>query len=190
MIEIDSIWLNSDVVSSKFCCNLEKCKGVCCCLKGGRGAPIDDAEIKIIENIYPLIKDELNEKSLEVIKKQGLYEGDPGEYYLNCISDEDCIFVYYENEIAKCILEKAFNEGKTDWKKPISCHLYPIRINNFGGDVLKYSQISECKPAKKCGKEKDVQLIDFLQEPLERKYGKKWYAKLKTQITNNNSGTK
>jgi hypothetical protein len=188
MIEIDSIWINSDVIDSKFCCNLEKCKGICCCLKGGRGAPLDDSETKILDSIFPLIKDEMDEKSLAVIDKLGLYEGNPGDYYVTCIDDEDCVFVYYDNNIAKCIIEKAFNEGKIDWKKPVSCHLYPIRINNFGGDVLRYSRISECKPAAKFGKEKNVELIDFLKEPLERKYGKKWYEKLKKTVTKNNSG--
>jgi len=188
MIEIDSVWINGDVIDSKFCCNLDKCKGICCCLKGGRGAPIEDEEIKILEKIYPLVKDELSEKSNAVISRQGLYEGVPGEYYLTCIDDEDCVFVYYENKIAKCILEKAYKEGKTEWKKPISCHLYPIRINKFGGDVLRYSKISECKSAIKYGKEIDVELVDFLKEPLERKYGMNWYKKLKKNITLIKSG--
>ncbi len=188
MIEIDSVWINGDVIDSKFCCNLDKCKGICCCLEGGKGAPIDENEIPILEKIYPLVKDELNPKSLAVIEKNGLYEGSDGEYYINCIDDEDCIFVYYENKIAKCILEKVFLEGRTDWKKPISCHLYPIRINKFGGDVLRYSKISECKPAVKFGKAKDVVMIDFLKEPLERKYGSEWYGKLKQKIENLKTG--
>ena len=190
MVEIDSIWINGDVVDSKFCCDLDKCKGICCCLKGGRGAPLEDAETKILDSIFPAVKNMMTEKGLAIAKEQGLYEGATGEYYVTCISDEDCIFVYYEDKTAKCIIEKAFNEGKIDWKKPISCHLYPIRINNFGGDVLRYSRISECKSAVKFGKEKDIALVDFLKEPLERKYGNKWYNKLKNQINKNNPGKK
>ena len=133
----------------------------------------------------------MNSKALEVANTQGLYEGAPGEYFVTCIDDEDCIFVYYdEKKIAKCLIEKAFNEGKVSWKKPISCHLYPIRINNFGGDVLRYSRISECKSAAKYGKEKNIELIDFLKEPLERKYGAKWYAKLKNKLDKINSNKK
>ena len=182
MIEIDSIWINSDVLTVKFCCNLEKCKGVCCCLKGARGAPIEESEAKILDSIFPIIKDEMNNASLEVVRDQGLYETLDGEYCITCLGDEDCIFVYHDNNIAKCLLEKVYNEGKTNWKKPISCHLYPIRINNFGGDVLRYSVISECKDAVQFGKKNNVPLIDFLQEPLERRYGKDWYKKLKTKL--------
>lgn len=182
MIEVDSVWINSNVISSKFCCNLEKCKGICCCLEGGKGAPVDESEIKKMEEIYPVIKNEMNPRSISIIEKNGIYEKEDGEYYLNCIDNKECIFVYYDKNIAKCILEKAFNEGKTDWKKPISCHLYPIRISNFGGDVLRYSRISECLPGVKYGNEKNIYLIDFLKEPLERKYGINWYKKLKEKV--------
>jgi hypothetical protein len=182
MIEIDSVWINNDVLIAKFCCNLEKCKGICCCLKGARGAPIEESEAKILDSIFPIIKDEMNNASLEVVRNEGLYEGKNGDYYITCIGDEDCIFVYHDNNIAKCLLEKMYNEGKTNWKKPISCHLYPIRISNFGGDVARYSVIPECKDAVKFGNEKNVKLIDFLKEPLERHYGKDWYKKLKTEL--------
>jgi len=182
MIEIDSVWINNDVLIAKFCCNLEKCKGICCCLKGALGAPIEESEAKTLDAIFPIIKDEMNNASLEVVRNNGLYEGTNGDYYITCIDDADCIFVYYDNNIAKCLLEKAYNEGKTKWKKPISCHLYPIRINNLGGDVARYSVIPECKDAVRFGNEKNVELIDFLKEPLERRYGKDWYKKLKTKL--------
>jgi hypothetical protein len=180
LVSINSVIINEDVFTSKFCCNLEECKGICCCLKGGRGAPLNDDELQILEDVYNKIKDRLAKQSIDVIISKGLYEGSPGDYYINCIDDRDCIFVYYDNKIAKCIIEKAFIEGVIEWKKPISCHLYPIRINNFGGDVLRYSRISECQPAVKRGKENDINLIDFLKEPLIRKYGEKWYEELKS----------
>jgi hypothetical protein len=178
LINIDSILLNDDIVTSKFCCDLSECKGVCCCLIGGRGAPINDDESEILKEVYKKIEDTLSPAAIEVIKKEGLYEGTSGELYITCIKDRDCIFVYHENKIAKCLIEKAFNEWKISWRKPISCHLYPIRINYFGGDVLKYSKIPECKPAVKNGKEKNIFMIEFLKEPLIRKYGQKWYDEL------------
>lgn len=182
MIEIDSVWINTDVITSKFCCNLNKCKGICCCLEGGKGAPVDSSEVEILQEIYPIIKSELNSRSISIIEKYGFVEKEEDQLYLNCIDNKDCIFVYYDNNIAKCVLEKLYNEGKTKWKKPISCHLYPIRINKFGGDVLRYSRISECKDGVKNGNAKNILLIDFLKEPLERKYGKNWYIKLKTEV--------
>jgi len=182
MIEIDSIWINTDVVTSKFCCNLNKCKGICCCLEGGKGAPVEESEVEILQEIYPIIKSGLNSRSRDIIEKYGFVEKEEDQLYLNCIDNKDCIFVYYDKNIAKCVLEKFYNEGKINWKKPISCHLYPIRINRFGGDVLRYSRISECKDAVKNGNDKNILLIDFLKEPLERKYGKNWYIKLKTEV--------
>ena len=179
MIEVESIIINDDVVSSKFCCDLSKCLGICCCLKGGRGAPIDDDEIPFLQQAFDKVKEFLPEQSLEVIKNEGIYEGNPGNYYITCVNDADCVFVYYDKGLAKCAIEKGFFEGIVTWRKPISCHLYPIRIIKFGGDVLRYSMINECNPAVKYGNKKNIFLIDFLKEPLTRKYGSDWYNNFK-----------
>jgi hypothetical protein len=180
LVSVDSVIINEDLFTSKFCCNLAECKGICCCLKGGRGAPLRDDEIAILDEVLKKIKPSLPKESIDVINSSGFYEGSQGEYYINCINDADCIFVYYEEKIAKCAIERSFKKGEIEWRKPISCHLYPIRINNFGGDVLKYSKISECQPAVKHGKEKNVFILDFLKDPLIRNYGENWYNELKT----------
>ena len=91
----------------------------------------------------------LSEDKKRSIEELGFYEGESGDYATTCIDDKDCVFVYREKGIAKCAIEKAFNEGKISFRKPISCHLYPIRVNKFGGDILRYHEISECKPAVK-----------------------------------------
>jgi hypothetical protein len=100
-----------------------------------------------------------------------------------------CVFVYYEKDIAKCSLEKAFLDGKTDFRKPISCHLFPIRISVFGGDILRFENFEECSPALERGEEEEVNLIDFLAEPLKRKYGTNWYLKLKEIMEEQNAIT-
>jgi hypothetical protein len=179
LIDIQGVLINFDIISAKFCCDLEKCKGACCFLNGGKGAPLAQDEIETIKSIYQIIKDELSEKSIDVVQTRGIFEGSPGEYNINCIDDRDCIFVYYENKIAKCAIERAYINGRIKWRKPLSCHLYPIRINHFGGDVLRYSRISECMPAIKNGSNKMINLIDFLKEPLIRKYGLKWFEEIK-----------
>ncbi|MCW8817384.1 MAG: DUF3109 family protein, partial [Ignavibacteriaceae bacterium] len=88
-----------------------------------------------------------------------------------------CVFVYYENEIAKCSIEKAYLEGKTDFRKPISCHLFPIRISDFGGDVLGFERIDECQPALELGKAENTTVAEFCKDSLSRLYGKEWYLK-------------
>jgi hypothetical protein len=179
VLELQSILINDDILKAKFACNLSECKGICCCLEGGKGAPLSKSEISILEKVYEKIKKYIPKKNIEIIEKYGLYEESDGYHYITCIDDQDCIFVYYDNGIAKCIIEKAFKEGEIEWQKPISCHLYPIRINEFGGDILRYSKIMECETARKHGIKNDIYLVDFLEMPLTRKYGKIWYENLK-----------
>jgi hypothetical protein len=140
---------------------------------------------KIVNKIKPYLRKDC----VEIIEKVGTHVIDEENEAVTPLNNgQECVYVVFDGEIAKCGIEKAYLDGSIRFRKPVSCHLYPIRINNFGGDVLRYSRISECKPAAKFGKEKNVELIDFLKEPLERKYGKKWYEKLKKTVTKNNSG--
>ena len=101
------------------------------------------------------------------------------ELLLRSIDNKDCVFSTYEGKVAKCAIEKAYNSGKIDFKKPISCHLFPIRVSNFGGDVLRFEKLQECEPAMENGKELDVTVAEFCREPLERLYGKNWFNQLK-----------
>jgi hypothetical protein len=179
VLELQSILINEDILNAKFACNLGDCKGICCCLDGGRGAPLSKSEIKTLKLVFEKIKHHIPSKTMEIIEKYGLFEEDDGDFYITCINDKDCVFVYRDDGIAKCIIEKAFNNGEIDWQKPISCHLYPIRINEFGGDILRYSKIMECESARKNGNENNIYLVDFLESPLTRKYGKIWYDNLK-----------
>jgi hypothetical protein len=98
------------------------------------------------------------------------------------VENKECVFVYYEDDIARCGIEKAYNNDKTDFKKPISCHLFPIRISDFGGDVLRFEKIDECKPALEKGVEENITIAEFCEEPLQRYFGKQWYSELKKEI--------
>ncbi len=179
MLSIDEKIIDDRIPFIKFNCDLDICKGGCCTLKGGRGAPLEDFEIEEIENAIPVIKKHLTERSLTEIGVNKGIEGFPGNYTTGCIDNKDCVFVYYEEDIAKCAFEKSYFNNEISWRKPISCHLFPIRINDFGGDVLKYEKIIECKPALVKGKNDNIQLHDFLHEALVRKYGFEWYEKFR-----------
>ena len=161
-----------------FCCNLEACKGACCTLESEYGAPLKEEELTEIENVLDVVLPMLPERNRESIKKDGFFEQKSGELLTRSIDNKDCVFVYYDNDIAKCAIEKAFFEGKIDFRKPISCHLFPIRISQFGGDIVRYEKFFECVPALKLGEEKQITVAEFCKDSLERLYGKEWYKSL------------
>jgi hypothetical protein len=169
------------IVHTDFCCDLERCKGACCTLEGGRGAPLEDDEVLEIEKAYPIVKQYLDEKNIRTIETTGLYSGPRGDYATNCIEERDCVFVCYEEAIAKCSFEKAYMNGEIDWQKPISCHLFPIRIRHMGQDFVRYEVIDECAGGRTHGTEEQLKLHDFLEAPLVRKYGEAWYNKFVAQ---------
>lgn len=175
MLEIRQTIIDDNIPHIKFACNLSVCKGACCTLAGGTGAPLLDDELEQIENAFPLVKSLLPKEHLEFIKQFGLYEGESGFYTTMCFNNRACVFVFYEEGIARCAFEKAFKAGKLKWRKPISCHLFPIRVRSGVQDLLHYVQIAECNPVKDCGQNENIFLSNFLREPLIRAYGLAWY---------------
>ena len=105
-----------------------------------------------------------------------MVEGASGSYVTSCIDNRDCVFVHYDGDVAKCSLERAYEDGKTDWRKPLSCHMFPLRIRPFGKDFVRYEQINECQAGREKGSLEGVKLYDFLRVPLIRKYGEAWYG--------------
>jgi hypothetical protein len=179
LIPVDEILINSEIAETRFSCELNKCKGACCTLESKYGAPLKYDEIDKIEEILPVVSEYLPEKHKDVINKKGFFELINNDLFTNSIDNKACVFVYYENDIAKCSIERAYLDGKTNFKKPISCHLFPIRVSNFGGDVLRMEHFHQCTPAFENGIKNDIKLIDFCRESLQRLYGKKWYLRLK-----------
>lgn len=175
MFIIGEAVIDDAVGTASFCCDLKKCKGACCTLPGGRGAPLEDDEVLELQKAYPAARDYLSRRSIETIEALGMVEGAPGSYTTTCIGSRDCVFVYYEEDVAKCSLERAYEDGKTDWPKPLSCHLFPIRIRPFGKDFLRYEQIDECQSGREHGTQKRVLLHNFLGKALVRKFGTQWY---------------
>jgi hypothetical protein len=183
LVVVDNVAIEGSLFKRKFACDLLKCKGACCSLPGGRGAPILDSEIGQIKSALHEVLPLLSEEKRKVIEDSGFYEGEKGDYTTTCVNDEDCVFVYREDGIARCALEKAYQDGKTDFRKPISCHLYPIRVNKFGGDILRYHEISECSPAVKKGNTENIDVLEFVKDALVRLYGQQWYDKLMVSVT-------
>ncbi len=179
LVTVDNVLISKEIADSNFVCDLNSCKGACCTLESDYGAPLLQEEVDKIEEILPVVKKYLSAEHMLEIEKKGFFDRIDDEIMTRSVGRKACVFVYYENGIAKCSIEKAYINKETDFKKPISCHLFPIRISKFGGDVLKYEKFSECKPAILRGKEKGIKLIDFCSEPLQRNFGKKWYQKLK-----------
>lgn len=175
MFIIDEVVVDDAVGQASFCCDIKACRGACCCIEGGRGAPLLDDEVEEIKNAYPVIIKYLSERSIRAIAASGLYDGAPGRFATTCIDNRDCVFVHYEGDIARCSFETAFGAGELQWRKPLSCHLFPVRVQHFGRDHLRYEVIDECRAGRRLGEVTRTHLHDFLREPLTRTYGRQWY---------------
>ena len=181
MIQIDDKLISEDVFAESFVCNLSKCKGVCC-VDGDTGAPLDKDELPILEEIFPKIKSYLRPEGVKAIEEQGTWVVDPydGGYVTTLVNGSECAYVIFDEKgTTKCGIEKAYEDGAVDWKKPISCHLYPIRVNDYKTFVaLNYHEWEICNDACTLGKELQVRIYQFLKEPLIRKYGEDFYKTL------------
>lgn len=184
MIEVEQVLVHEDVISENFICNLSKCKGICC-VEGDSGAPLDQSETVILKEIYPKIKHLLNAKGIKAIEQQGTSVTDlDGDLTTPCVGgNKECAYVLFENGITKCAIEKAYELGIIDWQKPLSCHLYPIRITKYPEfEVLNYDRWHICHDACTLGRELKVPVYSFLKTPLIRKYGEAWYRELEESV--------
>ncbi len=178
MYNIDEILVDETITTSYFSCDLEKCKGACCTFPGKYGAPLKDEEIPEIEKCLEAAKEYMPKRAIQVLKKEGFSKGRPGKQNTVCIDDKDCVFVYYQGNIALCALERAFIDGKTKFRKPISCHLFPIRVGDFAGKYIYYEKIDECRPAINKGKAEQAILPCYVENALVRAFGEDWTEKL------------
>ena len=184
MIQIDDTIISTDCLSEKFCCDLEACKGECC-IEGDAGAPLELDEVAAIEEALPEVWNMLAASAQAVIDKQGVaYTDEEGDLVTSIVNNKDCVFTCYDEKgCCFCALEKAFRAGKTNFYKPISCHLYPIRLKKFGDTVaLNYNRWDVCKMAVVKGKQLDLPVYRFLKEPLIRRFGEAWYTELESAV--------
>ena len=182
ILPVGNILVRQEIAEMTFKCDLLKCKGACCTFESHYGAPVTWDEVNQIKEILPVVNKYVSKTHKNEIEVHGFFEIKKDEPLLKSINNRACVFVYYDNEIAKCAIEKAYLDGKTDFKKPISCHLFPIRISDFGGDVLRFEHMNECQPAIELGKKENTTVAEFCEEPLNRLYGKEWYSQFKELI--------
>lgn len=180
MIELDNKLISQDIFTKQFVCNLSACKGSCC-VEGDAGAPLELEEKQLIEDNLTKIIPFMRQEGIEKVANEGVsYSDFDGEQVTTLVNNKECAFVYFdENNITKCSIEKAYREGEIEFNKPISCHLYPIRVKKLKYyDALDYNRWDICSPACSLGEELKVPVYKFLKEPLTRKYGEEFYEKL------------
>ena len=179
MFQLQKTIVSEEILEKQFVCNLTACKGACC-IDGDAGAPLDKEETLILDEIFKNIKPILREEGVKAIEEQGTYIiTDKGEYETPLINNADCAYVIYDKNIALCGIEQAYNQGLISYKKPISCHLYPIRVNQYSSfAAVNYHKWYICNDACILGKELQVSVYKFLKEPLIRKFGEAWYNQL------------
>lgn len=178
MIIIGTTLVSKDIFEEQFVCDLSACRGACC-VEGSSGAPLTLDEVDELENYWPQVKPYLPEEHIAVVEEKGFVVVDDDQELTTPLYGEHgaCAFVFYDqNGIAKCGYEKAFLDGKTLWKKPISCHLYPIRTNELKEYTgVNFHRWGICEPACECGSKLKVPVFRFLKEPLIRKFGQEWF---------------
>ena len=179
MIQIEDTLVSFDVFEKKFCCDLQQCKGVCC-VDGDSGAPLEGGEPDRIEGNYEGIRPFMKPEGVKAVSEQGFGMIDrDGDLVTPLVDGKECAYAIEENGACWCAIEKAWTQGKSTFRKPVSCHLYPIRIARYEGfEALNYNKWDICRWARVKGEQEGIPLYRFLKEPLIARYGEEWYAQL------------
>ncbi|MCK0178632.1 DUF3109 family protein [Flavobacteriaceae bacterium S0862] len=180
MFQLGKTIVSEDIIEKDFVCNLNACKGACC-IDGDAGAPLEAHEASILKDIYPKVKPFLRKEGIEAIETQGTFiKTEDSELETPLIDGADCAYVIFdEHNTALCGIEEAYNQGEITWKKPVSCHLYPIRVKDYSEfSAVNYHHWHICDDACQLGKELQVPVYKFVKEALIRKFGEDWYAEL------------
>ncbi|UOX34640.1 DUF3109 family protein [Flavobacterium sediminilitoris] len=179
MFQLNKTIVSEEILEKEFVCNLSACKGACC-IDGDAGAPLDKSETEILKEIYPKVKPFLRPEGIEAIEAQGAFiTTEDGEFETTLIEGKDCAYVIFDGKTALCGIEQAYNQGLIDWKKPVSCHLYPIRVKEYSDfAAVNYHKWHICSDACSLGKELEVPIYKFVKEALVRKFGQQWYDEL------------
>lgn len=186
MFQLGKTIVSEDLIEKEFVCNLTACKGVCC-IEGEAGAPVTEEEIEILKTIYPTIKPFLRPEGIAAIDQQGTHVANEwGELETPLVEGNECAYVTFTDKgIASCGIEDAYNAGVIDFRKPVSCHLYPVRIQQYSEfAAVNYHKWSICNEACTLGRNLKVPVYKFVKEALIRKFGKDWYEELEKVASN------
>lgn len=184
MLIVEGVLVSEELIDNYFCCDLNDCKG-CCCIEGDVGAPVEPYEVGDLEENYPIFKKYMTPEGVEKVEVDGTFDYDmEGSFVTPLLSDEACAYICYdENGVAQCAIEKAFVNGEIDFPKPISCHLYPIRIKKLPDyEALNYHRWQVCSGAVLQGNKLKLPAYKFLKGALTRKYGAAWYEALEKAV--------
>jgi len=191
MFQLGKTIVSEDIIEKDFTCNLSACKGACC-IDGDEGAPLEKEEAEILQEIYPKIKPFLRQNGIKAIEKQRVFvTNEENELETPLVNDANCAYVNFDDRgIAFCGIEEAYNQGEISWKKPVSYHLYPIRVKDYSEfSAVNYHKWQICDDACKLGKELQIPIYRFVKDALIRKFGEDWYMELeKVALGMNNSG--
>lgn len=176
MIEILNTLVSLDLFKEFFCCDLDKCHGLCC-VEGDAGAPVTPDEVEMLEEAYEKLHEDLPLQAQQQIEKEGVvYPDKEGELVTQIINGKDCVFAKHEGACALCAIDSAYRNGKFHWQKPISCALYPVRLSTVGGmTAVNVHKWDVCQPARKLGAVLHLPVYQFLKEPLIRRFGQAWW---------------
>ncbi|MFO7755929.1 MAG: DUF3109 family protein [Bacteroidales bacterium] len=179
MLSLGKAIISSAVFEEKFACDLKKCKGYCC-LQGDSGAPLLDEEATVLEEIWPVIKNYMRPEGIRAVEEKGLSVIDSdGDLVTPLIGKAECAYAKYDGGIYHCAIERAWEDRVISFRKPLSCHLFPLRIKRYREfDAVNYEEIKICRPAVRRGKNENIPVYRFLKDPLIRLYGSKWYNEL------------
>ena len=180
MIEIDGKIISTDILTHRFMCDIARCKGMCC-VEGNAGAPLEEEEARTLEREFEAYRPYMRGEGREAVEGQGFAVTDAdGDLTTPLVDDLECAYSFDEGGVTLCAVERAWKEGKTAFRKPISCHLYPIRVTRFRNGTLglAYHRWDVCAPAVACGRERGVPLYKSLKEPIERAFGADFYNAL------------
>ncbi|REL37819.1 DUF3109 family protein [Rhodohalobacter sp. SW132] len=178
MFRVQDVILSEDIATSRFACDITRCKGACCVV-GDAGAPVEKGEIPILRKAFGLLKDRLTPEALAAADEHGVVQKEnEGQYAITCVEEGDCIFVEKDEDgVATCAIQNAYYRGEINWEKPLSCHLYPIRLKKISGmDFANFEYIPDlCSAGCNNGRQSGTYLSEFLEKALKRRYGTDWY---------------
>jgi hypothetical protein len=181
MIVIDQTLVSDELLEKEFACALDQCKGACC-VEGDSGAPLEWEETAVMEEIFEKVKPFMTSQGIAAVEQYGPWLIDSEGDFVTPLVDgvKECAFTYFDRGIAQCSIEKAHREGVIDFRKPVSCHLYPVRITKHETyDAVNYNRWNICAPACANGKQLGVPVFEFVKDALIRKYGQQWFDQLK-----------
>jgi len=178
MFRVQQVILSENIATTRFACNISRCKGACCVV-GDAGAPVEKGEIPVLEKAFGLVKERLSPKARAAVNEHGVVQqGSHDSYEITCIDDGDCVFVEKNEEgVATCAIQNAHHRGEIHWEKPLSCHLYPVRLKKIAGlEYANFEYVPEtCSSGCTQGSKDGVYLSNFLGRALRRRYGTGWY---------------